>query len=104
MVERVVSDGFEEVEAPMPAVVTVSSEIGELRYPALKKVMEAQKIPITVRNEQELGVDLSGLKSLNMVRLSAPPGRKTECQFIEGETPEEAGTNLALEVREAKLL
>ena len=103
-VERVVSDGFEEIEAPTPALVTVSSEIGELRYPVLKAVMAAQKMPITVRNGQELGVDVSGLKSLNMVRLSAPPGRKTECQFIEGETPEEAGTNLALKVREAKLL
>jgi len=103
-VERVVSDGIEEVEAPMPALVTASSEIGELRYPVLKKVMEAQKMPITVRNGQDLGVDVSGLKRLNMVSLSAPPGRQTECQFIEGETPEEAGTNLALKVREAQLL
>jgi len=31
MVERVVSDDIEEVEAPMPALVTVSSEIGDLR-------------------------------------------------------------------------
>lgn len=103
-VERVVSDGIEEVEAPMPALVTASSEIGELRYPVLKKVMEAQKMPITFRNGQDLGVDVSGLKRLNMVSLSAPPGRQTECQFIEGETPEEAGTNLALKVREAQLL
>jgi len=103
-VERVVSDGIEEVEAPMPALVTASSEIGELRYPVLKKVMEAQKMPITVRNAQELGVDVSQLKRPNLVSLSAPPGRKTECQFIGGETPEEAGTNLALKVREAQLL
>ena len=102
--ERVVSDGYEVIEAPTPALVTTSSEVGDLRYPGVKEVMAAQKTPITVRNGQELGVDVSGLKSLNMVSLSAPPGRKTECQFIEGETPEEAGTNLALKVREAKLL
>ncbi len=103
-VERVVSDGFEEVEAPLPALVTVSSEIGDLRYPPLKEVMAAQKMPITVRNGQELGVDVSRLKRLNLVSLSAPPGRKTECQLIGGETPEEAGANLALKVREAQLL
>ena len=103
-VERVVSDGYEEVEAPTPALVTVSSEIGDLRYPALKAVMAAQKMPITIRKGQDLGVDVSQLKRLNLVRLSAPPGRKTECQFVEGETPEEAGANLALKVREAKLL
>ncbi len=103
-VERVVSDGFEVVEAPTPALVTVTSEIGELRYPALKAVMAAQKMPIMVRSGQDLGVDVSRLKRLNLVRLSTPPGRKTECQFIGGETPEEAGTNLALKLREAQLL
>jgi len=103
-VERVVSDGYEVVEAPTPALVTASSEIGELRYPTLKNVMAAQKMPITVRNGQQLGVDVSKLKRLTLVRLSAPPIRKTECQFIGGETPEEAGTNLALTMREARLL
>ena len=104
MVERVVSDGFEEIEAPTPALVTASSEIGELRYPGVKEIMAAQKVPITVRNGQELGVDVSRLKRLNLVSLSAPQGRQTECQFIGGETPEEAGANLALKVREAQLL
>jgi len=104
MVERVVSDGFEEIEAPTPALVTASSEIGELRYPGVKEIMAAQKVPITVRNGQELGVDVSRLKRLNLVSLSAPQGRQTECQFIGGETPEEAGADLALKVREAQLL
>ncbi len=71
-VERVVSDGYEVIEAPTPALVTTSSEVGDLRYPGVKDVMAAQKMPITVRKGQELGVDVSGLKSLNMVSLSAP--------------------------------
>ncbi len=103
-VERVVADGYEIIEAPMPLLITASSEIGELRYPKLKDLQAAQKAPITVRNGQELGVDVAQLKRLNMVSLCAPPGRKTECQFITGETPEEAGTNLALKLREAQLL
>ena len=104
MVERVVSDGTEEVEAPLPALVTVSSELGELRYPAVKAIMAAQKVPVTVRKAQELGVDISQLKRPNMVSLSAPPGRKAECQFIEAETPEEAGADLALKMKDAQLL
>ena len=104
IVERVVSDGTEEVEAPLPALVTVSSEIGELRYPSVKELMAAQKTPITVRKAQELGVEVSKLKSLNLVSLAAPPGRKAECQYIEAETPEEAGAGLAIRVREAQLL
>jgi electron transfer flavoprotein beta subunit len=103
-VERVVSDGFEVIESSMPALVTASSEIGDLRYPPLKAVMAAQKMPVTVRTGQELGIDVSRLKSVHLVRLSAPSGRTTECQFIAGETPEEAGTMLAQKMREAQLL
>ncbi|MFC1591092.1 electron transfer flavoprotein subunit beta/FixA family protein [Thermodesulfobacteriota bacterium] len=104
LVERVVSDGTEEVEAPLPAVVTASSELGEMRYPGVKEIMAAQKVRITVRKEQELGVDVSQMKSLNLVSLAAPSGRQAECRFIEAETPEEAGAQLALKVREAQLL
>jgi electron transfer flavoprotein beta subunit len=103
-VERVVSDGYEEVETPMPALVTASSEIGDLRYPKLKDLQAAQKTPITVRSAQALGIDVSGLQRVNLVRLSEPPRRKAQCQIIGGETPEEAGATLALKVREAKLL
>jgi electron transfer flavoprotein beta subunit len=100
----VVSDGTEEVEAPLPALVTVSSELGELRYPGVKELMAAQKTPITVWKAQELGVEVSQLKSLNLVSMAVPPGRKAECQYIECETPEEAGADLAVRVREAQLL
>jgi electron transfer flavoprotein beta subunit len=103
-VERVVSDGSEIFEAPMPAVVTASSEIGELRYPKLKDLQAAQKMPVTTRNGQALGVDVSRLQRLNLVRLADPPRRKTDCQFIGGETPEEAGANLAIKLKEAQLL
>jgi electron transfer flavoprotein beta subunit len=103
-VERVVSDGYEVIEAPTPALVTTSSEVGELRYPSLKSVMAAQKMPITVRNAQQSGVDVARLTRLNVVSLSAPPGRKSQGRIIAGETPEEAGANLALALREARLL
>jgi electron transfer flavoprotein beta subunit len=99
MVDRVVSDGIETVETPMPALVTASSEIGDLRYPSLKNVMAAQKMPITVRTGQDLGVDVSRLQRLNLVSLVPPATRKSECRLIEGETPEAAGANLALKMR-----
>ena len=104
VVERVVSDGIEEVEAQMPALITVSSELGELRYPGVKEIMAAQRVPITVHKSQDLEIDMSQLKKPSLVNLAAPLGRTAECQYIECETPEEAGTDLAIRVREAQLL
>lgn len=103
-VDRVVSDGFEEVEASLPAVITVSSEIGDLRYPKLKDLQAAQRMPVTVRNAQQLGIDAAGLQRVSLISLAEPPRRKSDCQIIGGETPEEAGAALAVKVREAGLL
>jgi electron transfer flavoprotein beta subunit len=44
-VERVLDDGFQSVEAPLPAVVSVSNEFGEPRYPQLRQIMLAAKRP-----------------------------------------------------------
>ena len=104
VVERVVSDGIEEVEAPMPVLLTASSEIGELRYPSVKELMASQRAPITVKSGQDLGIDVSQLARVNLISLKAPPGREGECRLVEAETPEEAGVELALKIKEAQLL
>ncbi|QQG49211.1 MAG: electron transfer flavoprotein subunit beta/FixA family protein [archaeon] len=44
--ERALEEAVETVEAPMPAVVSVVSEINEPRYPTLIQIMQAAKKPI----------------------------------------------------------
>ena len=102
-VERIVSDGYEVIETSMPAVVTASNEIGDLRSPTLKAVMEAQKKQFTVWGAQDLGVDPSTIKRTNMLKLFIPV-HESKVEIIEGESPEKAGENLALKLREAKML
>jgi electron transfer flavoprotein beta subunit len=80
-VERVTGDGYEKLEIPLPAVITVSNEIGEPRYPTIKGIMAAKKI-------------------LRLVQ----PVHEGKCEFAEGDTPEEAAANLALKLRAAKIL
>jgi len=103
-VERVVSEGYEVIEAPMPALVTASSEVGELRSTTVQAIMAAQKKPITVWNAQDLVADLPRMNRANLLRLFIPARRETECQVIEGETMEEAGANLALKLRETGVI
>ena len=38
MVERLIPDGYEVVEASLPALVTVSNELGQPRYPTLRGI------------------------------------------------------------------
>ena len=100
VVERVISDGREIVEVPLPALVTVSSEIGEPRYPSFRRVREASKKEIPTWNAQ----DITPVEPRNkMLRLSVPT-RELKCEFVTGETAEEAGINLALKLREIKAI
>ena len=102
-VERVVSDGYEVIETSMPALITISNELGELRSPTMKAVMEAQKKQFTVWNAQDLGVDPSQVKRTNLLKLFIPV-HEVKVEIVGGETPEEAGANLALKLRESKIL
>ena len=102
-VERVVSDGYETIEAPMPALITASSEIGELRSATVKEIIAAQKKPITVWNAKELGVDASQMRQAKPLRLFTPQ-KENRCEVVEGETAEEMGANLAVKLRAAQIL
>jgi len=92
-VERVLSDGYEVIEVAMPCVITVSHEIGELRSANVKGLMAAQKQPFTTWQAQDLAFEISGTRS-KVLKLYIPE-KTIECEIVEGETPEEAGANLA---------
>jgi electron transfer flavoprotein beta subunit len=102
-VERVTATGYEVVEAPLPAVLTVSNEIGEPRYPTIKGIMAAKKKEPIVWKPADIGIDdTQTQRRTRLVRLYQPV-HEGKCELIEGESPEEMGVNLALKLRAAKV-
>jgi electron transfer flavoprotein beta subunit len=102
-VERVVSDGYEVVEAPLPALVTVSHELGQLRNIPLRELMAAKTKPVATWKAQDLGVQPSEMGRAKMFKLYIPR-KEARCQIVEGETDEQAGENLALKLREDRIV
>lgn len=102
-VKRIVKDGYEILEAPMPSLVTVSSEIGLPRLPAGMRLMIARRAQIPVWKAQDIGAEASQLDTANahteVTGLSVPT-RKTECEIITGNTPGEAAVDLAVKLIE----
>ena len=97
-VKRMVKDGYEVLEAPMPSLVTVSSELGLPRLPAGVRIMIAVRKQIPVWKAQDIGAEPSQLDKANAhteVTSLSVPTRKTECEIITGDTPSEAAANLA---------
>ncbi len=103
-VEQVIPEGYEVMEAPMPALVTVSNELGQPRYPTLRGIMAATRKKPTIWTVEDLGLDVSQLKPLVKLVDLYVPERERSCEFIEGDDEEDAGRQLALKLREAKLI
>ncbi len=102
-VERLLSDGYEIIEAALPALITVSNELGELRSIGMKELIAAQKTPITTLTAQELGGESYLNRQTQLLKLFVPK-REGRCEIITGETVEQAGANLALKLRDANII
>ena len=106
-VERVLDDGFQTVEVALPAVVSVSNEFGEPRYPQLRQIMMAAKKTVQVWSAADLGLgDTDAGEANRWLPLEAlyVPKVESNVEIIEGDSPEELARNLALKLREAKLV
>ncbi|PZC47823.1 MAG: electron transfer flavoprotein beta subunit [Chloroflexi bacterium] len=102
LVQRVLTDGYEVMEASLPAVVTVSNEFGEPRYPTLRGIMQATRKMPTTWTSADLGVEIPA-PQLELSDLFVPE-RDRQCEYIEGSDEAAIGRNLALKLREAKLI
>ena len=56
-VERQTEAGYDEVECPLPAVVTVTAGVVEPRYPSFKGIMAAKSKPVENLTVADLGID-----------------------------------------------
>jgi electron transfer flavoprotein beta subunit len=101
-VERVLLDGFEMVEAPTPAVVTVSNELGEPRYPQLRQIMAAAKKEVKNWTLADLGISAPGAR-VNLEALFVPD-TSVQTEFIDGDSAQEKAQKLAQRLKEAKLI
>jgi electron transfer flavoprotein beta subunit len=106
-IERVTSDGYDVIEVPTPAVITVSNEIGEPRYPTIKGIMAAKKIEPVIWKPADIDIDASKVGAAGRhTKLNKlfQPVYEGKCEFAEGDSPEEAAANLAQKLRESKIL
>jgi electron transfer flavoprotein beta subunit len=99
----VVDDGSEVVEAGLPAVVTVSNELGAPRTPNLRETMRAARKPVAVWNAADLSLDAGELRPRSRVERVFAPTKQNRCTFIDGSAQQQAAA-LARELKAAHLL
>jgi electron transfer flavoprotein beta subunit len=103
-VERVLPDGHEVVEADLPAVVTVSNELGTPRYPNMRGIMAARRVQPTVWTAADVGLNIGALSpAFELVSLDKPQSA-VETEMITGDDDEDAGRKLALRLRDERII
>ena len=102
--ERNTTDGYEVLEADLPALVTVSNELGQPRYPTLRGIMAATRKKPTIWTISDLGMDPAQLEPRVTLHSLFVPETGQECEYIGGEDAADAGRQLALKLREDKLI
>jgi electron transfer flavoprotein beta subunit len=107
-VRRMVEDGYELVEGPLPLVLSILSDDTNIpRYSKLKDIMAAAKkqVPTWAAADLPLEAAKVGATSARLqVRDVLIPQRESRCELVEGETPAEQGERLALRLREMKVI
>lgn len=106
-VERVIPDGYQVFEVSLPAVLTVSNEIGLPRLPTGMGIVSAVRKEIPVWSNQDINADVSligeSAEGSKLLSLSIPE-RERKCEIVNGETPEEVAGNLAEKLRAAGVI
>jgi electron transfer flavoprotein beta subunit len=106
-VERVLSDGFETIEAPLPVVVTVSNELGTARTPSLRETMRAARKPLSVKSAGDLALAAADIERMAARRIRTRlyvPAKTVECELISGADEAARGAALVRRLREERLL
>jgi electron transfer flavoprotein beta subunit len=84
--KRQAEHGYDLIEAPLPAVISVSDAINTPRLPSIKAIMGAKRKPLETLSAAELELDtarVGGDNARSVVRAISPPPAKAEGLKIE---------------------
>jgi electron transfer flavoprotein beta subunit len=105
-VQRAVEDGYETIETPLPAVITVAKEINIPRMPSLRGLSKSRSAQIPVWTANDIAADKATIGQAGsgtwVVKVFYPQ-RIQHAEMIKGEPPLQAKT-LVEKLREAKII
>lgn len=88
VVERSLEDEVEILEVPLPAVLSVTTDINQPGLPTLKEILKAGKKPVTEWTLVNLGLDVSFQNQVEVIRTTAPLHAQRKKIMISGAADE----------------
>ncbi|MFM5716511.1 electron transfer flavoprotein FixA [Aeromonas allosaccharophila] len=86
-VERELEDEVETLSIPLPAVISVSTDINPPQIPSMKAILGAAKKPVQVWSPADIG--LNSMQAYSEQQVAAPKQRERQRVVIEGDGEEQ---------------
>jgi len=102
-VVRSMEEGNQIIKSRMPAVVSVTKDYGEPRYPSFMGIRKASKAEYPVWNLADLGIDLPS-SSISWPEVNEPGEQEIVTEIIDGDTAEEKAKILVEKLIAEKVL
>jgi electron transfer flavoprotein beta subunit len=100
---RSMEEAGQVVDSSLPAVVSVTKDYGEPRYPSFMGIRKASKAEFPVWSLEDLGLDAPA-STVSWPAVEEPEQKEIVTELIEGETPEEKAKNLVEKLKTEKVL
>lgn len=100
---RSMEEGNQIIKSRMPAVVSVTKDYGEPRYPSFMGIRKASKAEYPVWNLADLGIDLPS-SSISWPEVNEPVEQEIVTEIIDGDTAEEKAKILVEKLIAEKVL
>ena len=102
-VERGLDEGRQLIESKLPAVISVSKDIGEPRYPSFMGIRKAARANIPMWSLADLGIS-APVSVTRWLEILNPPPRQVTTEIISGGSPEEIAEILVDKILAEKVL
>ena len=102
-VERSIEEGRQIVNAKLPAVVSLTRDFGEPRFPSFLNKRKADRAVIPLWSRADLGMPLPA-PVVSQTEVALPPASAKTCEFIAGNSPEEIAGILVERILAEKIL
>ncbi|MFO8036502.1 MAG: electron transfer flavoprotein subunit beta/FixA family protein [Anaerolineales bacterium] len=102
-VRRAMEEGKQIVNGKLPAVISVTKDYGEPRYPSFMGIRKASRATYPTWGADDLGID-PPTSVVSWPEVQEPLEREVVTEIIEGETPQEKAEKLAEKLIEEKVL
>ena len=100
---RSMEEGSQVVESSLPAVVSVTKDYGEPRYPSFMGIRKASKAEFPTWSLADLGIE-APKSSITWPEVSEPAQKEIVTEIIEGASPEEKAKTLVQKLIAEKVL